>query len=134
MQCVEYKIQRCNLLGTARERENLVGARSHECFVDLSSIESHNDRAVNDNHRSGHVAKLLEICQCSRILNYVSFLKLYGFLREILFRLVTEHSPRLGINDDFLHFSPASECVLPVINGSIASLTAAMTWKTGWPA
>jgi hypothetical protein len=38
-------------------------------------------------------------------LRYVPLLKLEAFLRKILFRLVAEHSPMLGINHDVLHHS-----------------------------
>jgi hypothetical protein len=45
-------------------------------------------------------------------LRYVPLLKLYALLRKILFRLIAEHSPALGINDDVLcHFSPPAGVV-----------------------
>ena len=79
-------------------------------LVNLVSVKSHNDRTVDDNHRSGHVTKFLEIGQGARILRYFPLLELYALLRKILFRLIAEHSPMLGINDDVLgHFSPPAE-------------------------
>jgi hypothetical protein len=76
-------------------------------LINFVSIESHDDRTVDDNHRSSHVTKFLEIGQGARILRDVPFLKLYALLRKILFRLTAEHSAVLGINDDaFCHFSP----------------------------
>src|SRR2546425_599540 len=59
-------------------------------------------RAVDDNHRSGHVTEFLELGQCAAILSYVPLLELYALLRKILFRLIAEHSPALRINDDVL--------------------------------
>jgi hypothetical protein len=73
--------------------------------INLLCVESHDDRTVNDNHRSGHVTKFLKIGQGARILRYVPLSKLYAILRKILFRLVAEHSPMLGINHDVLHHS-----------------------------
>ena len=76
-------------------------------LINLVRVESHNRRAVDDNHRRGHVTKFLELGQGAGILRYVSLLELYALLRKILFRLIAKHSPALRINDDVLcHFSP----------------------------
>jgi hypothetical protein len=82
--------------------------------IDLLGVESHDHRTIYNNHRSSHVTKFLEIGQGARILRYVPLLKRYALLRKILFRLVAEHSPALGINDDVLcHFSPPVGFVPP---------------------
>jgi len=79
-------------------------------FINLDWIKANNHCAINDNHRSGYVPKFLKIGQSARILRDVPLLKLYSLLRKILFRLIAEHSPMLGINDDVLgHFSPPAE-------------------------
>jgi hypothetical protein len=85
-------------------------------LINLLCVESHDDRSVNDNHWSGHVTKFLKIGQGARIVRYVSVLKLYALLRKIPFRLVAEHSPMLGINEDVLRHSPP-----PVVGVPLAS-------------
>lgn len=81
--------------------------------VDLLRIESDNNRAIDDNHGSGHIAKFLEFRQRAGVLGDVSFLKLYSFLRKILLRQVAEHSPVLRINDDALRqCTPPAELTL----------------------
>ncbi len=76
-------------------------------LVNLVGVKSHNDRIFDDNHRSSHVTKFLKLGQGAGILRYVPLLELYALVRKILFRLIAEHSPALGINDDVLrHFSP----------------------------
>ena len=78
-----------------------------ERLINLVSVKSHNDRISDDNHRSSHVTKFLKLGQGAGILRYVPLLELYALVRKILFRLIAEHSPALGINDDVLcHFSP----------------------------
>ena len=79
-------------------------------FINLDWIKANNHCAINDNNRSGHLPKFLRIGQSARILRDVPLLKLYSLLRKILFRLIAEHSPMLGVNDDVLgHFSPPAE-------------------------
>jgi hypothetical protein len=46
----------------------------------------------------------------------MSLLKPYALLRKMLFRLVAEHSPMLGIHDDVLRHSPP-----PVVGVPLAS-------------
>jgi hypothetical protein len=75
-------------------------------LIDLLGVESHNHRTINDNHRSGHISKFLEIGQGAGILSYVSLLKGHAFLRKILFRFVAERSPMLRINHDVLRHFP----------------------------
>jgi len=76
-----------------------------------SATRCNNDHfAVNDNYRGGQVAEFLEIGQCVGIFRDVPLLKLYSFLRKILFRLVAKNSPLLRIKDDvFRHCSPPAE-------------------------
>jgi len=101
-------------------------------LVYLLSVESHDDRAVNDDHRSRHVAKSLEIGESPRILRYVPLLKLYALLRKILFRLVAEHSPMLGINHNILRHSPPPVGVVPLAsNRWMDSFAPPMTSRTG---
>jgi hypothetical protein len=127
--------RRCGLTlrnhNTHRLGKQLISKR----LINLVSVESHNHRAVDDNHRSCHVTEFFELGQCARILRYVPLLELYALLRKILFRLIAkltgqiclllafqrsvpesnslagyaEHSSALGINDDVLcHFSPSA--------------------------
>ena len=104
-----------------------------QSLINLIGVESHNDRTINDNHRSGHVPEFLEIGQGARILRYVPLLKLYALLRKILFRLVAEHSPTLGINDDILrHLSPPDGLVPLASKRWIASFAPLITSRTGW--
>lgn len=80
-------------------------------LINLVSVEADDNRTVDDDDRSGHVTKFFEIGECSRILRYVPLMELSAFLRKILFRLIAEHSPMLGINHDVLrHFSPLDVC------------------------
>jgi hypothetical protein len=98
------------------------------------SVESHDDRAINDDHRSCHVAKSLEIGESPRILRDVPLLKLYTLLRKILFRLVAEHSPMLGINHNILRHSPPPVGVVPVAgNRWMDSFAPPMASRTGLP-
>ncbi len=102
-------------------------------LVNLVNVKSHNDRTVDDNHRSGHVTKFLEIGQGVRILRYVPLLKLHALLRKILFHLVAEHSPMLGINDNVLrHLSPPDGFVPLASKRWMASFAPLITSRTGW--
>jgi hypothetical protein len=49
-------------------------------------------------------------------LRYVLLLKTDAFLRKILFRLVAEHSPMLGINEYVLHHCPPPAGVVPLVS------------------
>src|SRR5437016_11376743 len=99
-------------------------------LINLLGVESHDDRTINENHRSGHVPEFLEIGQGVRVLRYVPLLKLYALLRKILFRLVAEHSPMLGINDDVHHFSPIDVFVSLYSKSWIASFVPLITSRT----
>ncbi len=101
-------------------------------LINLVGVESHDDRAINDNHRSGHVTKFLEIGQGARVFRYVPLLKLYALLRKILFRLIAEHSRMLGINDDVLrHSSPPDEFVRLASKRCMDSFAPLITSRTG---
>jgi hypothetical protein len=98
----------------------------------LLSLESHDDRTVNDDDRSGHVAECLEIGEGPWIMYYVSLLKGQDLLRKILLRLVAEHSPMLRINHDVLRHSPPPAGLVPVAsNALIDSLAPLITSRTG---
>ena len=102
-------------------------------LINLVGVESHDDRAINDNHRSGHISEFLEIGQGVRVLRNVPLLKLYALLRKILFHLVAEHSPMLGINDDVLrHLSPPAGFVPVASKRWMASFAPRITSRTGW--
>jgi hypothetical protein len=76
-------------------------------LINFLSVESDDDQTIDDNYRSGPITEFLEVGQGTGILRYVSLLKIHALLRKILFRLIAEHSPMLGIHDDFLnHFFP----------------------------
>ncbi len=101
-------------------------------LINLVSVEADHDRTVDDDDRSGHVTKFLEIGECSRILRYVPLLELYAFLRKILFRLIAEHSPVLGINHDVLrHFSPRNGFVPRASKCWITSFALLIPSRTG---
>ena len=51
-------------------------------LIDLIAVESHDDRAVNDNHRSGHVTEVFEIGQSGGILRYVPLVELLKLCRR----------------------------------------------------
>jgi hypothetical protein len=91
------------------------GFQRSKRLVNVSCVESHYDGTINDNHRSGHITEFLEIGQGARILRYVLLLKFDALLRKILFRLVAEHSPMLGINDDILRHCPPPAGVAPLV-------------------
>jgi len=57
----------------------------------------------------------LEIGEGPRIMRYVSLLKLCPLLRKILFRLVAEHSPMLGINHDVPRHLSSPAGVVPLV-------------------
>jgi len=101
-------------------------------MVNPLCLESHDDQTVNDNHRSGHATKSLKIGQGARIVRYLSLLKLYALLRKILFRLVAEHSPMLGINYDVLRHSPPPVVGVPLAsNRWMDSFAPLITSRTG---
>jgi hypothetical protein len=102
-------------------------------LINLLGVESHDDRTINDNHRSGHITEFLEIGQGAGVLCYVPLLKLYAFLRKILFRLVAEHSPMLGINDDVLRHSAPPAGFVPLASKRwMDSFAPLITSRTGW--
>src|ERR1700732_3449328 len=98
-----------------------------QCLINLVGIESHNYRTVNDHHGSGHKPKSLQIGQGARVLRYVLLLKLYALLRKIFFRLVAEHSPVLGINDDVLHLLSPPVGFVPLASPLMASFASLVT-------
>src|SRR6266404_8493673 len=101
-------------------------------MVDLLGVESHYHRTADDNHRSGHIAELFEVGESARVLCYIAFLKGYALLRKILFRLVTEHSPMLGIDDDgFRHCSPPARSVPWFSKRCVAFFAPPITSRTG---
>ena len=103
-----------------------------KCLINLVGVESHNYRTINDDHGSGHIPKFRQIGQGDRVLRYVLLLKLYAFLRKTLLRLVAEHSPVLGINDDVLHLvSPPVGFVPLAISPLMASFAPLITSRTG---
>lgn len=77
-----------------------------ERLVNLVGIESDDDRTVDDNYGSGHIAEPLQIRKRAWVLGDISLLKAYALLRKILLRLVAEHSPVLGKDNDVLRHSP----------------------------
>jgi len=44
-------------------------------FIDLVGVEANNYCAINDDHRGGHIAELLEIGQSAGVLRYVPLLE-----------------------------------------------------------
>ena len=103
-------------------------------LINFICVEADDGRTVDDNDGSGHIPKFLEIGQCSWILRYVSLLKLYALLRKKLFRLIAEHSPVLGINDDILcHFTPLDCFVSRASKRWTASFAPLISSRTGLP-
>src|SRR5882762_1400660 len=104
-----------------------------QCLVNLTDVESDNCRAADDDHGSGHIPEFLETGQGVRILRDVLLLNSYALLRKILFPLVAEHSPMLGINDDVLHlFSAPVGSLRSASKRRTAALTPLITSRTGW--
>jgi hypothetical protein len=72
-------------------------------LVNLLGVESHDDRIINDDHRSGHIPEFLEIGQGAQGLALCPSLETVGpFAKDTPspgHRTVTV----LGINDDVLH-------------------------------
>lgn len=74
--------------------------------INFLCVETHNDGAVNDDYRCGHVAEFLEVRHRVRVMRDVSLLEMDAFLRKILLRLIAEYSTLLRINDDVLRHCP----------------------------
>ena len=126
---LEPEIRTCSRRKSVRKRSARLTLKLP---INLLCVESHDDRTVNDNHRSGHVTKFLEIGKGARILRYVPLLKLHAFLRKILLRLVAEHSPMLGINHDVLRHSPPPAGVVPLASKRwMDSFAPLITSRTG---
>ena len=68
--CLSLRRNRRYLLSSWMRRR--VGLKR---LINLVCVESNDDRTVNDDHRSGHVTKFLEIGQGAGILSYVPLLK-----------------------------------------------------------
>jgi len=66
----------------------------------LRDVEADHDFTLDDGHRRGHVAKLLQLCQGRRVFGDVSLLEGNLLLRKKLFRLPAEESPRLRVKSD----------------------------------
>lgn len=98
--------------------------------IDFFLIKTDDYRTINDDYRSGHVTKFLEIDQRAGVLRNISLLKPHAFLRKILFRLIAEHSPVLGIDND-LQYPPPDEFTFPAVRRWIASLAPPITSRTG---
>lgn len=69
-------------------------------FVQLRAVETHDRMSVDHGHRHGPKALLSQFVQSIDIRGHVALGVLHTFLGKILFHLITEHSPRLGVDDD----------------------------------